>query len=74
MLRITVLWFVISLHYKPLFTVKKLKPQTLWHDVTLPNLFNTENKMAIFVRSSHGFILTQERKTQVGKVIRLYRS
>lgn len=59
MLRVTVLWFVC---YRSAL-LKKLKPQTLWHDVTLPNLFNTENKMALFVRSSHeGFILTHELK------------
>lgn len=48
---------------------KELKPQTLWHDVSLPNLFDTENNInAIFVRSSHeGCTLTQVAKTEVGK-------
>lgn len=52
---------------------KELKPQTLWHNVSLPNLFDTENNInAIFVRSSHeAFNPTQEAKSEVGKQLDL---
>lgn len=52
---------------------KELKPQTLWHNVSLPNLFDTENNInAIFVRSSReAFTPTQEAKSEVGKPLDL---